>query len=466
MKVFRFLLLVFFLTSCFKTVLFAQSENYYIIARISLEGNRKTKDNIILRELSFKSSDTIAKSDFIKVLERSKSNLVNTLLFNYVEIIPLPIDSTYTDILIQVKERFYLLPIPVFQFADPNFNTWWINKDFSRANYGLVILKRNFRGRNEDIGAKAQLGYSKEFAFMYRLPYLNKKQNVGAGVWASYVQNNEITVGTINNKRVFYIGNNGNSRDELTFRINSTIRKKLYNTHFTELRFYRNRIVEEVAALNNNYFKNNAHQMKYFSFHYTFKHDRRDNKGYPLEGTLFQMDAFKHGLGILDENAPNIFYLVASHSEFFKLNNRFYFAAQLKGKYTLAKDLPYFFQEGLGYQNFIRGYEYYVIDGQHFGLFKSNFKTRLFGPKIKEMNVLQKTNYAKLHYAFYFNFYLDAGYVIDRKYAFFNPLSNKIIYGTGLGLDFVMQYDKVVRFEYSLNKELEHGFFLHFMKPF
>lgn len=443
----------------------AQDSSYVIVSRISIVGNNKTKENIIRRELSIHSGDTIPKKEFKAVLERSKANLVNTLLFNYVEISPLFIDSVFSDVFIILKERFYLLPIPVFQFADPNFNTWWINKDFSRTNYGLVILKRNFRGRNEDIGAKAQLGYSKEFAFMYRIPYITKKQNIGAGVWASYVQNNEITVATVNNKRVFYVGQTGNSRDELSLRLNSTIRRKLYNSHFIELRFSRNRIEDAVLDSSRNYFVNNADQMKYFSLYYHFRHDRRDNKGYPLEGTLIQFEAIRHGLGVLDENTPNLFYFIFTHNEFFKLSDRFYFAAQLKGRYTPSKELPYFFQEGLGYSSFIRGYEYYVIDGQHFGLFKSNFKYRLFGPKVYDIKFLENTNFSKFHYGFYFNFYLDAGYVIDRKFQSVSPLANKIIYGTGIGLDFVTQYDKVIRFEYSLNKELEHGFFLHFMKP-
>jgi hypothetical protein len=84
---------------------------------------------------------------------------------------------------------------------------------------------------------------------------------------------------------------------------------------------------------------------------------------------------------------------------------------------------------------------------------------------VHDIRWLANTNFEKFHYGFFLNFYLDAGYVIDQKYASMNPLSNQLLYGTGLGLDFVTFYDKVIRFEYSLNKDLEHGFFLHFIKP-
>lgn len=459
------LILLSITAALLQDVSFAQNSDYTVIARVSIAGNRKTQESIILRELTFQSGDTISKNNFNAVLSRSKSNLVNTLLFNYVDIVSYPVDSVYTDIIVHLKERFYLWPIPVFQFADPNFNTWWLNKDFSRTNYGLVVLKKNFRGRNEDLGAKIQLGYSKEFAATYRIPYLTKKQNLGGGIWASYVQNNEITVGTFNNKRLFYTGITGNSRDELSLRLNLSFRGKFYSMNNAELRFNHTRILDTITHQVNNYLQDNSTEMKYLALYYTFKFDKRDNKGYPLTGHYTQVDLVKQGIANIGIHSPNVLHLTLTRNDFFQLAEHLFFATQFKVKTTPTKDLPYFFQEGLGYTNYIRGYEYYVIDGQHFGLFKSNFKYRIFGPKVHDIEMLKNTNFAKVHYAFYLNLYIDAGYVVDKRYYAVNPLSNNLLYGTGLGLDFVSFYDKVIRFEYSLNKELEHGFFLHFIKP-
>lgn len=428
-------------------------------------GNNKTREEIILRELTFQSGDSLSTSDLEKRITKSKNNLVNTLLFNFVTIDQIPVDSTFTDILIQLKERLYFYPIPVFQFADPNFNTWWLRKDFSRTNYGLVLLKQNFRGRNESLGAKIQLGYSKEFAALYRIPYITKKKNLGAGFWISYVQNNEITVGTENNKRLFYTGTTGNSRDEFSVRGNVSFRWKFFSTNNLEVRWNRVKVLDTITRTGREYLHENSNENRYLSFWYTFKNDHRDNKGYPLSGHFTQIDVVRHGMAFMGKNAPNVLYLQLAHSEFLKLGKRSYLATQIKGRTNLTKDIPYYYQEGLGYSSFIRGYEYYVIDGQHFGLFKSNFKYQIWGPKVHDIRWLANTNFEKFHYGFFLNFYLDAGYVIDQKYASMNPLSNQLLYGTGLGLDFVTFYDKVIRFEYSLNKDLEHGFFLHFIKP-
>jgi hypothetical protein len=55
----------------------------------------------------------------------------------------------------------------------------------------------------------------------------------------------------------------------------------------------------------------------------------------------------------------------------------------------------------------------------------------------------------------------DLGYANDPWYADLNPLSNRLLWGYGLGLDFVLYYDKVFRFEWARNDRGEHGFFLH-----
>ncbi|HRE73375.1 MAG TPA: POTRA domain-containing protein [Flavobacteriales bacterium] len=453
------------------TILFIRAITVYsqhdsvTVARISISGNNKTKESIILREISFMPGQRFHRNQLSREIERSQSMLINTLLFNFVEVKEVPIDSVYSDVFIFLKERFYLWPIPVFKFADPNFNTWWLTKDFTRTNYGLVILKKNFRGRNEDLGAKVQLGYSKEFAATYRLPYFTKRQKLGGGLWASYVQNNEVTIGTKDNKRIFYTGDNGNSRDELSFRAYLSYRAKIHSWHTLEYRHNRIRVVDSVQAQSGQYLQNNAAIMTFPSLYYTLKIDRRDNKGYPLEGRYTQMEITKHGFFNVGQNSPNILQLYLLHTELFRASNSLFFAMQFRGKIIPTKNLPYYFQEGLGYQHYVRGYEYYVIDGQNFAMFRSNVKYRLFGPKIHDLDFLQGTNFSKLHYAFYLNLYIDAGYVQDRRYYTENPLANQMLYGTGIGLDFVSFYDKVIRFEYSMNKELEKGFFIHFIKP-
>ncbi|MBL0054572.1 MAG: hypothetical protein IPP29_25400 [Bacteroidetes bacterium] len=87
-------------------------------------------------------------------------NVMNTSLFNFVEIHVTPQDITGADITIIVKEKWYVWPFPIFEGVDRNINEWWQTKDFSRVNYGMYLLHENFRGRKENLQINARFGYS------------------------------------------------------------------------------------------------------------------------------------------------------------------------------------------------------------------------------------------------------------------------------------------------------------------
>ena len=56
----------------------------------------------------------------------------------------------------------------------------------------------------------------------------------------------------------------------------------------------------------------------------------------------------------------------------------------------------------------------------------------------------------------------DWGYVSDPFFKDSNPLANRLLIGGGLGLDFVLYFDKIIRIEYNFNHLGENGLFLHF----
>ena len=153
----------------------------------------------------------------------------------------------------------------------------------------------------------------------------------------------------------------------------------------------------------------------------------------------------------------------ARGKKFWQLNDKFYFGSGLSLKYTIGNPVPYYLSRGLGYgKEFLRGYEYYVMDGQNFALLKSNLTFELLPKKQFHAKFIPLTKFATIPYAFYINLYADAGYAKDRMFNEYNPLTNELQYSFGGGLDFVTYYDMVFRFEYSINKLGESGFFLHF----
>src|SRR5690606_6848111 len=83
------------------------------IGKIFIIGNKQTKPQIILRELNVSEGDIIFLPDLLSILEEDKNKLINTRLFNKVEIHLVEANRFLADLIIEVNERWYTFPIPI-----------------------------------------------------------------------------------------------------------------------------------------------------------------------------------------------------------------------------------------------------------------------------------------------------------------------------------------------------------------
>ncbi len=437
-----------------------------LIHNIVFIGNKVTKSAIIMRELLFAINDTLSKIDLDKKVIKSRENLLNTSLFNFVRIDTLAIEKNKLDVYITVSERWYTLPLPILEVADPNLTVWWQNKNLEHLNYGAYLVRYNFRGRKENIQLKFQLGFTKQFGVYYNVPYLNKKQKSGMSVSFNYSHNHEINYATRNNKLLFYKNDSEFIRQELGGKARYHYRSRTYNTHSAELRYNYGKIADTLTELQSDYYSNNATKTQFFTISYLFRRDLRDSKYYPLKGYYFDGDITRFGLGILCNEPVGINKIEAAVKVFVPVFNRLYIAAGVKCKTSdNQKKQYYFIQRGLGYGEYVRGYEYYVIDAQKYVLARSNIKYEIIKPHNQKINFINNARFDTFHYAFYGNLFFDAAYTEDKKHFATNPLSNKYIWGTGMGIDFVTYYDSVFRFEIAMNDLKEKLVFLHFTAP-
>ncbi|MBL4669614.1 MAG: hypothetical protein JKY30_10175 [Flavobacteriales bacterium] len=468
MHFFNFKFLVLLLFCVFKSYcsVFAQdnSNKLLVVKEFKIIGNKTTRENIIVREASVGIGDTIAADKLDKELQKTKSNLFNTSLFNFVTVEPVYFDSTHISIYITVEERWYWWPIPVFDIEETNFNTWWLDKDFDRVNYGLFLAKENFRGRKETLMFLAQGGYTEKVGFKYEVPYINKKKTAGLNVRFAYGRNHEITYGTTNNTRDFYRSENKYVKKEINSSLGYEYRPKLYNKHALNLGYTSLDVADSVVLLNLNYLSGVKSSMQFLTLQYKVKRDKRDNKNYPIKGSYYDFGIRKDGLSLFDKNL-NKLHITTHLKKFWQLSNRIYFASSLRGKYTL-KEGPYFLYNGLGYGNdLVRGYEFYVINGEHYGVAKIQIRYALLKNKIFNVKAIAAKKFNKIPLAIYMGSYFDAGYVDSKINSSTNFLSNTILYGGGVSVDFVSYYDLVLRVEYSVNKLKEKGLFVHFIAP-
>jgi len=437
-------------------------EEYVIIGEINIAGNNVTKRHIILREIPFHPNDTIIKSALPAKLKSAKENLLNISLFNFVTLDTVPAGSDRINILVTVAERWYTWPVPIFEVQERNFNEWWKTKNFDRANYGFFLNRENFRGRKEELSVFAQFGYTKKYGIAYDIPYFTHKQTSGAGFSFSYARNHEVLYMTQDNHQLYFKNPDEYIRQELVGKLKYYYRKGIHNSHYLEAKFVDALVDDTILSYTINYFVNKQTEMKYFALDYSYKSDYRDSKQYPLKGYFWEVEAVKLGLGILKDEKLDVTNLFITLRDYEKLSNRFYFSIGLKFKASPSKNQPYYVQKGLGWRDYVRGYEYYVIDAQSYGTAKIGLKYEIIKPHVKSFEIPALNKFSKFHYAFYVGIFGDAGYADDHQYALANPLANSLIYGYGAGIDYVTYYDIVLRFEYSFNKMLEHGFFVHF----
>lgn len=438
----------------------AQDEQYLYISSINIEGNKISKKKIILRELTFSVGDTIKKSLLNKIIEQSKENLINTFLFNFVFIDTIIYNSNQLQIRIRLIERWYIWPFPVFSFADPNFNVWWLRKDFSRTNYGFYILNENFRGRNEKLRFKFQWGYEREVGIQYKIPYFNKKQLQGFSISSIYSSRHEFNYKTVNNKRILFKDEN----KPVINIFNSSLIYNLRKKHLWEIKYNYVSISDTAKKISDNFLENNKEESQFFSFNYSFINDKRDYKSYPLKGHYLKLSATKYGLGLINQDL-NLLYFLVEFKKYFQLGEKTFFATSVKSKIFTNKNIPYYYQRALGYRDYVRAYEYYIFDGQSFFLAKTGIKRLLFTKEIFKLPFIPIENFNTLFYSIFLRAFADLAYVYDKQYYELNPNNNTWLFGTGAGMDFVTFYDIIIRIEYSINKFGEKGVFLHFVAP-
>jgi len=438
---------------------------HVVINSIITEGNHQTKYPIILREMKMRWHDTIPAGELSGLIQSSRENIFNLRLFNFVTI-----DTTHVngredliDVKVHVIERWYIWPWPYFEISDRNFNTWLETTDLSRLTYGVNLTVLNMRGRNETLLIPLHFGFNEKYGFNYNIPSLNRNQTMGLAFGADYERNHELIITSRNNKPVYYKNPVDYPLQRFYGFLEYQLRPTIYARHYMGLGFndymFSDTVVNaEIAVAPYNH-------LEYFTFYYFYRNDHRDEHFYPLRGEYFEIGLTDQGIF---NNKVNAIYLDFNVRMYWQLYHRWYFASGLNGRYSFTHDPPYFLQKGLGYgRNYIRGYEYYVIDGQHYFILKNNLKFAILPRKIFSLNFLSSQKFNTLFYALYLNLFADFGYAYNYNSQLneINNLQNSLLAGYGVGFDFITYYDIVIRLEFSMNGMEKPGIYLHFMSP-
>lgn len=442
-----------------------------VVNRILIIGNKRTRDQIISRELSLKTGDTIRASRLAETILWDQRKIYNLRLFNIVTIRSLQITPNTIDLLVDVQERWYTWPAPIFELSDRNFTEWWqnYNHDLGRVNFGLRLDQFNVRGRNETLRLVAQFGFSQRFELSYTIPYLDKRQKQGLIINFDYSNPKNIAALTEDHKLVFVRGSQP-LRTSLGAQISYTYRKSFFETHVFSIGFKNTEVTDTILKMNPNYFSGNMLSQRYGILSYSFRSEHRDVIMYPLKGYQFSASVQRNGFGF--EGNVSQWVVNLNYAYHLALKKNYYLSNFTAVYLSDPTNQPYTLFGAMGYQRqILRGYDIYVIEGPQFFVNKTTFKKKIFS-RVWRYENMPLEQFRHLPFAVYLKSFADFGYAENYDYyrerpgLLNNRLSSSFLIGYGGGLDLVVPYDVVFRFEYAFTREGVNGFFFNIKKEF
>ncbi|NLN73577.1 MAG: hypothetical protein GX140_04985 [Bacteroidales bacterium] len=463
MKVKFYISNIFFLFFIFGS-LFSQENQEILVSKIEIEGNNRTKTEIVLREIEFVAGDTILLTVFEDRLERSKENLTNTSLFNFVSIDYNLISESEVFVFVKLVERWYILPFGAYSLMEGDLNTWWQEKNMNHIAIHGHLLDFNFKGRREQVLGRFSLGYDRSLGLTYYVPYINENKTLGLmldgrfswqKVLASHTQDYKYQY--LKNDNNFLLKSGYLSASLVyrpAFRMTEQFSVSYYNLYFSD------------TLLANNPAFSRQKNMQYINLFSKFKVDYRDDKSYPLNGFYFDFMASYSGLKLLKDEVFLGAYLQTNFRFYKPLTENFYWASGINLSTSKYQNYVSYLGQEIGSSgNEIRGFELYRIPATHFAVLKNNLKWN-FLPKVNfKLPFIKYEKISLIHFAAYLNLFADiATYQNDYRRSFFSSenISPKYIYSLGAGLDMVSYYDIVFRMEASKNFLFNQwGFFVH-----
>lgn len=440
----------------------ANDTSALFIANITIYGNNKTKPFIIEREIPFKQGEYVSQKDIQKKLTIAKEQLVNTSLFLDVSVYIQNRYGQFVFITVYVKERWYIFPLPYFSLVDRNLNTWLVtyNHSLQRVNYGIKFLHNNFSGRNDKVTLWLITGYTRQVSLKYQRPFFDAKLHNGYNIYFNYTRQRELNYATNFNKQVFFKPDSlFFVRQGITAQADYVYRPGLRARHIFSISYNTESVSDTIVKLNPVYLPNGRTKVAFPQISYTLQYFHADYNSYPTKGFLSQASLSYRGLN----SNINLTQLQIVSSYTIPVLPKTQIQFKEGAIISLPFNQPFYNKKLFGYGGiFMRGLEYYVIDGVAGVIGRTTVQHQLLQFNLK---VAAGKKQQDLPFTFYGKIYSDAGYAYDK-----NPqntlLNNKMIYTWGFGLDMITFYDVVFKFDYSFNQFGKSGLFIHVRTDF
>ena len=412
------------------------SAKKFILGKVLIQGNKITKDEVILREMKIKENMPFNLED----IQDDFLRIYNLGLFTKVDIMPLPAGENTVNLLIIVEETYYILPIPIGGFEGGDFKKFW---------GGVDLRWRNFRGMNETVGSGFALGYKPFISFSYFNPWVGEKSHLflSGNLKYSKFKNHSLFDSTQN--LTLYTENQINDFNIENISASLTIGK------------YFSYALSSSIQLSFNYTKPSVNLPgstlnpdgidKYLSLIYEFNYDTRNLYEYTTNGSLYNViyNRFGFSSDYFDFNKIKMDlrrYILIKTNSFFELT----YAFRVLSVTSFGRDMPSYLKEIIGANDYVRGWKDYFAEGDNKLCLFNEIRIPIIEPYyisgknipiVRGISILNRFSYK---FGLFGTFFYDLGGVWNKNNNFFKT---QFLNGFGTGINLILPFSLVSRFE-------------------
>jgi outer membrane protein assembly factor BamA len=407
-----------------------------IVDTVIVLGNEKTKTYVITDEMGLHAGSPVT----MNAIAYDRNRIYSLGLFTSVEIFYDSL-STPRALFVMVKERWHIIPFPIFgfRFGDPK-----------KIYFGAGLLHNNLGGRNKKVYVALAFGYDPAVNLYYLDPLLDSESRLTFSTNASYSR-------TLNKSET----EASLTGDFFEYRVNlaPTLGKRLSLYQMTTVTLGYQDINISSYRPGRTVSSSGRDQFLYVTL--TYSYDSRDLAEYPSRGYSFGLALTKNGFGEADVNSARY---SADLRAFFPLGSRFTLGSRLAATLVSGGEIPTYSHAYFGYSERIRGHFSTVYEGEN--LVSSSVELRYsilpiriirapWIPLPEELTVWQ--------FGIALAAFADAGTIWYRGEP--TPLDS-FRSGYGGGVHFLLPYGFVVRMEYAWNEYHAGQFILDFRASF
>ncbi len=393
-----------------------------IIDSVFVSGNLTTKTYIILDEMTLRPGSVVTP----QAVEYDRNRIYSLGLFNRVDM-TLDTLQGLRILFVDVSERWYLIPVPIFGFRDG---------DVKRPFYGGGVLHNNVGGRNQKIFGSIVFGHNPSLSLFFSNPQISREH-------ALYFSSS-VAYSRIRNKSEVAAQTSGDF-DENHFDIDATIGKRfsLYESGGFRLGYQ----IVEIDQYQPGLTVSPTGKDAYLAGTLNYVYDSRDLKEYASSGRFTSLSVTKYGFGTSDVNFARFGADIRGYiplSEFVSL------AGRAHGSIVSGGFIPTYSHAFFGYGERIRGNFRKVYEGENLLGTSVELRIPIMRPRTIHFRLMSlPPEFSFWRIGVSFAFFADAGATWYRgdKLTF-----NSFASGYGGGFHFQLPYSLAVRTEFALNE--------------